>query len=492
MILICPIICLLVATNAALIRSFCVSETFVGPQLSHTRRGHERRKHYHSSAKCLAAGLLSWHDLERECLSSLHSSSLPVNIDSVYTPEQPVFSSENPTLFRERHGWCPYSERVWLALETAGCDYDTVRIDNTGHGPQPSYWSGTTPQVRWPERNNNQGESMDLVYQVDARYCDGTLKSNDAAVRDCIAQFQTIFPRARPSSRAAYLFQYNGEPLWKSTFETTLRATNDLLEKSTGPFLCGATFTAADVAWAPFLERYRYQLPALHEGLRFDTADANDTNSMDDSYPALQKWYQAVDRIPAYACRVAGNASSWRKVLTMAGFGNAGAVPPQIQGHIQALVESEKASIIRSGTAVNNNLAADLQLWNEYLQTGSRALYMADTPASEAAHVIIRNRAAIARDVVQRARSSDLSPHMPDTEEGIDAALRQLARVLLQLDHRGNNNTALLPTLQRLDVVADGVVGAMATFLDERMCVPRDMGAMSAARIAQVAVLLSK
>ena len=81
---------------------------------------------------------------------------------------------------------------------------------------------------------------------------------------------------------------------------------------------------------------------------------------------------------------------------------------------------------------------------------------------------------------------------MPQTRDAIDAAMRQLVEVLLQLD-RGigeSNNAAVLKALQggNEDLAA---VGALATFLDERMCVPRDMGALSAARIAQIAVLLS-
>eukprot|EP00964_Phaeocystis_antarctica_P112789 scaffold76899_cov84-Phaeocystis_antarctica.AAC.1 len=47
-----------------------------------------------------------------------------------------------------------------------------------------------------------------------------------------------------------------------------------LLEAAGGPFFAGASFSAADVAWAPFLERcaaplswYAAQLPCLHKGL---------------------------------------------------------------------------------------------------------------------------------------------------------------------------------------------------------------------------------
>ena len=51
--------------------------------------------------------------------------------------------SDRPTLYRERNGWCPYSERVWLALEYKGVEYDTVLIDNTGGG-RPAWYSGDT------------------------------------------------------------------------------------------------------------------------------------------------------------------------------------------------------------------------------------------------------------------------------------------------------------------------------------------------------------
>ena len=63
---------------------------------------------------------------------------------------------------------------------------------------------------------------MDLVKELDERYNDGQLYQ-PANVEDCINAFRSIFPRARPSSRAAFLFQYNGEPLWRSTFEETLQ-----------------------------------------------------------------------------------------------------------------------------------------------------------------------------------------------------------------------------------------------------------------------------
>ena len=72
--------------------------------------------------------------------------------------------------FRERNGWCPYSERVWLALEYKGVDYATVLIDNTGGG-RPGWFGGTTPRVRWPD-GREQGESLDIVKALDDAFPD--------------------------------------------------------------------------------------------------------------------------------------------------------------------------------------------------------------------------------------------------------------------------------------------------------------------------------
>lgn len=392
----------------------------------------------------------SWSDLQ-DMLGDCYHQPTPFSIDSVLDSSPPVFSEDRPTLFRDRHGWCPYSERVWLALELTNIAYDTIRIDNTGGG-RPSYFSGQTPQIRWPGQARLHGESMDLVAEIDRRYADGQLQSDSSNVQDVIRQFSQIFPRARPSSRAAFLFQSNGEPLGRSTFERTLSATNDLLAATQGPFFLGATLTAADLAWAPFLERYRYQLPCLHQDLEPDQAKI---------YPALAAWYAALDQVPAYAARIQGDAASWRKVLTMAGFGNAG-LPPDISANLQERIrwEAEHAA---------DGIRQDL--WQSYAQTRP---YLAATPAAEAAQTIVRNRVLILADARQRALSED---RLPASEDAREAALRGLTQLLL--GHDPDNDTD------------EAAVGAWARFLDQRMCVPRDMGAMSAATIKLIALGLN-
>ena len=390
-------------------------------------------------------------------------------IDSALNPSKPDYSNIKPTLFRERHGWCPYSERVWLALEHCDVAYDTIRVDNTGPGEKPPYFSGQTPQMRWPE-GKMQGESMDLVREVNDRF-GGNLYSASSSADDVTEKaniFRKIFPsKSRPSSRAAFLFGWSGEPLWKSEFERVLSETDALLGTTTndGPFLCGKSFTAADIAWVPFLERYRAQLPCLHEGL----------NPRSAKYPNLNKWYAAMESVPAYACRVQGSPSSWRKVLTMAGYGNAG-VPPDVNDRMNELNTEE------CRPQSEEERVRDQKLWDAYRSTRP---FLALTPSAEAGRTLLNNREAIVKDIMKRAGSLE-GKGIPLDEKNLDSAMRALATILIY-----GKETGKYDDLEQYSAEAASVNGvyALAAFLDDRMCVPRDMGSMSAAAIKRLAAV---
>lgn len=358
---------------------------------------------------------------------------------------------------------------MWLALESTNAPYDTVRIDNTGPGRKPPYWGGQTPQMLWPD-GKNQGESMDLVQEVDKRYGKGMLypESIKNDVINKARAFQNTFPsKSRPSSRAAFLFGWSGEPLWKAEFESVLTKTNDLLESTDGPFFCGDQYTAADIAWVPFLERYAAQLPCLHEGL--NPRDAS-------SYPHLNAWFEAMEtQVPAYSCRVRGNPSSWRKVLTMAGYGNAG-MPPAVVERMDELGADE------SRPQTEEERVRDQRLWDEYRTTRP---YLANTPSAEAGRVLMSNREAIITDTLKRVDSLK-DAGIPLDEKGLDNAMRALASILIYgTEEDGQYDEMATAAKEARDV--EGVF-AMAKFLDQRMCVPRDMGMMSADAIKRLSV----
>ena len=413
----------------------------------------------------LAFGL-RWEDLRTSLVPAQRPPGL--DVDTALDAARPSYSSSLPSLHRERHGWCPYSERVWLALEHCDVDHDSYRIDNTGPGRKPSWWSGSTPQMVWPD-GRRQGESMDLVKEVDERYGGGRLypASLGGRVDEAADAFRRTFPSgSRPSSRAAFLFGWSGDPLSRSEFERVLEDADGLLSDGAGPYLCGDSLTAADVAWAPFLERYAAQLPCLHDGL--DPRDGS-------RYPSLARWYGAMDRVPAYACRVKGNASSWRKVLTMAGYGNAGSVPALVSERMDRLGADEGRD------QTDEEKAEEQRLWDVYRAARP---HLARTPAAEAARVLLSNREAIVTDTLKRSSALE-GTGVPTDRDGLDGAMRALATALA-CDGAGGERYGELAASAKEAEEVEGVF-ALARFLDERMCVPRDMGSMSAAAIKRLA-----
>ena len=329
--------------------------------------------------------------------------------------------------------------------------------------------------MKW-EDGKIQSESMDLVREIDERY--GSTDSGSGSdigmslypediqnevIDKAERAFRNIFPKkARPSSRAAFLFRYDGNPLWKNEFEAVLKDTDELLGETSetsennngGPFFCGDRFTAADIAWAPFLERYAGQLPCLHDGLN---------PRCKDTYPNLHNWYTAMETIiPAYACRVRGDLSSWRKVLTMAGFGNAGALPSLVSSRMEELA-------IKEGEPLSLQERQNQQsLWDQYSATRP---YVASSPNEEAASVLIRNRENIVKDISKNNKNYDLPS---DTNE-LDETMRSLACLLCNEDRYSDE------IVQTCKDKHGKHVRSLAAFLDDRMCVPRDMGVLSAA-----------
>lgn len=369
----------------------------------------------------------------------------------------PAGAGALPLLVRDRNGWCPYSERVWLALHAKGLveglDYAVAVVDNQGDKPPWWYERGgsTTPAVLWSEEARLQGESAHLLEALDERFPNSApvwSGIGDAAKRDRVAEVVagvrgTLPAGTRPSSRCAFLYSYAG-PVSRAEFEETLDEVERLLgEDGSGPFLLGESFTAADAAYVPFLERFAVQLPLLHDGL----------SPRDPSrWPRLSGWFDALeDRVPGYAARVQGDAESWAAVLAVAGYGNA--------GRPEGYRAPEIAREVDAGAA-----------WGLYRGTAPERI--AETPALDAALRLFHNREAVASDVLRSGTTAGALG-----ADAVDEALRALVGALAGVDG---------PPVS--DREAAALVGG---FLCRRMCVPRDMGALSARALRDAAVSLA-
>ena len=114
---------------------------------------------------------IDWLFIEKK----LPWSTVPdqIVIDSVLQPDialdSDVLVRESlPILLRERNGWCPYSERVWLALEVLNIDHHTILIDNMGRAEA----------VIMTGKEKVKGEKVDMRLGNKTFFYNGTCESD--------------------------------------------------------------------------------------------------------------------------------------------------------------------------------------------------------------------------------------------------------------------------------------------------------------------------
>lgn len=392
--------------------------------------------------------------------------------------------------YRDDDGWCPQCEQVWLTLELKGLHYEhrSVHYDQGASSCRPR--ASPLPVKALPALQLQNGRvlagvSSHIVRALDAlapEVCPlwhGHGVDAREVTRMATALHTTLPSIARRCERAEYLFVDDRSalpaPLPRETFEAALDATEALLcqHAAHGPFFCGARVCAADIMWAPFLERYAAQLPCLHSGLQPRNSPR---------WPRLASWYAAMDAIPAYACRVKGNDASWRKVLSRppwwpTGWAPPTLVPPRLGTGDVATDGTPCAGVVPAGIE-----PADIHvLWRDYARSRQE---VALSPALQAVAVIVANRQAIVDDARRRPMVYGRVPFVHDafSAEQIETALRTLASLL----------TAAADDRKWRRAPATPAVKEVAAYLDERLCVPRDMGAPPAAEVHRVRVRLEQ
>ena len=241
-------------------------------------------------------------------------------ISSQLTPLQPSPNSQI-TFYRNRNGWCLYSQRVWMALEHKNIRYDVCTISSKN---MPQWYKDIVPtkqvpaielhDVNWKSSTPGSGRvlwgSMDIVKSLDELFpnSDPHLSHKTRFESDFLALTESF-----DSAALRYVFDA-GKPLLdlalrRATFTACLKSLNDALVQSGGPFASGPSLGAADLALIPFIERYRYQVPL------FDPDGPALYGNPD--FPALTRWYDEVAALPSFA-RSCGDAYTWTAIASTA------------------------------------------------------------------------------------------------------------------------------------------------------------------------------
>ena len=232
-------------------------------------------------------------------------------------------------------------------------------------------------------------------------------------------------------------------------------------------FRLGPDFSGVDAIMVPTLERWRHQLPLTED---FDILEGR---------PHLEAWFNHMESFPAYGGRVAGDEYSWTATASMflRYFGGGENKPKVAAGIARADAAAEE---LAKGFAAPTTSDDDDKI---------------DAAALEAAAKLVSNHAAVLRDCLGGSEPPKSQGHISRAdcdasgEETVDALLRHVVVRLLQQtstaeEDGATNATALTPRglVTESDDNANAIQGALALrTVAKRLCVPRDMGAPSAA-----------
>jgi glutathione S-transferase len=392
--------------------------------------------------------------------------------------------------------------------------------------------SGLVPAVLFHGDDSNNTsrnlvwESDAILYALDEMFPDTPrlMKNN---IEDVDDEFDAAMEMQDRVQAAGFKFAYAGrnetstedeKQKIRNDFESALdeldSAFGEQRQKLKNPdddgcFRLGSEFSGIDAMMIPTLERWRYQLPL--------------TENLDilENRIHLTKYFEHLDSFSPYSDRVAGDKYSWTATAsTFLRYFGGGEDKPEVAAKIKradaAAKELEKEFInvnyqinyeedegegeddrlfeLLVKAAAAKESTNEKELSTESIINNNRNNKISDERlfALEAVTKLITNHEAVVSDCV---RDEPLSQkHIPrgSDRDTADLLLRHVASVLLQ-----TASLSLKPIIDNVAaVVKDGpsrTQGALALkAVATRLCVPRDMGAPSAALLREVLCIVAE
>lgn len=435
---------------------------------------------------------LSWEDLE-QLLNSQQSSAEKSFRDrlgqglehSSLATHRKFGPSDNisVTFYKDAASWCPYCQKVWIALEEKKIPYKVVKVDMNCYAgsSKPSMFlriqpSGSLPCAVFDDATNEFviGESDDILAAIDnlkpSPKGKNLLPDEESEEMEYM-QFlcddgRNSLERRLYSEWMWYLTGKRRPVEYRERFEAMLDEVDSVLAKSSGLFFMGKDISMADIKFIPFLERQAATL-LYFKGFQV-------RNEL--KWPNIVKWLQEMEKRPSYQATKSDIYTHSR------------ALPPQISAGCTFSPDDEFIAMKNAVDAycLTTSESPDMEamLWREPGWTRGNKTYR-----REAAERIMHNREHIVKFASRAAGKPGLPAAAPLADPrseandvaqvAIDIFLRFTVYRLLQKDVRSMSVTSDLSEAAKAlaegsEETALAIVNCL-DYLRQRIGVPRDM-----------------
>jgi len=195
--------------------------------------------------------------------------------------------------FRDTAAWCPYCEKVWLALEEKRVPYEVVKVNMNCYGEKPDWFWQMQPSGGIPVAKIDGQvirESDDIIAVVEQTFPERPLyPSRDDPAYDRVPGLLRL-ERQLFSAWFQWLTSPVLQERQREDFEALLRRVDEELGVAGGPFFLGKNLSIVDVRFAPFFERMAASL-AYYKGL---------TLRRNTNWPHVEEWFLAMEGRPSY------------------------------------------------------------------------------------------------------------------------------------------------------------------------------------------------
>jgi len=214
-------------------------------------------------------GILTWDDLNRFEIEDLDRVN---GINNSYANLRLFGHSENDvkvTLFRDRHSWCPYCQKIWLWLEYKRIPYRVKKINMFCYGQKESWFldkvrSGKLPAIEFKGQVITESDDI-IAYLENAFGALGSFITSSHLIK--IRELEREIFRAWCNWLCRESFNFLDNSFRKKRFKDSISRFDEILSRSKSGFVDPSVSNTGDIEpgvgdiiFIPYMERMNASL----------------------------------------------------------------------------------------------------------------------------------------------------------------------------------------------------------------------------------------